>query len=104
MIRLNETPAIRKISMVLMIGLDVTSFIETMKHKNLAPSTNNRPLLLIHYAYKIAHKWSEPYLSLNSINGVRYLKDDDRMERYLSADESSQLLQSLQPSYTQCLQ
>ena len=98
MIRLHVAPAIGKIPMAQMTALDVSGFIETMKHKNLAPGTINRSLVLIHYAYKLAHKWSEPGVSLNSFNGVRYLKDDNRIERYLSAEESSQLLQSLRCS------
>ncbi len=98
MIRLHVVPAIGKIPMAQMTALDVSGFIETMKHKNLAPGTINRSLVLIHYAYKLAHKWSEPGVSLNSFNGVRYLKDDNRIERYLSAEESSQLLQSLRCS------
>lgn len=103
MIRLHVAPAIGKISMAQMTALDVSGFIETMKHKNLAPGTINRALVLIHYAYKLAHKWSEPGVSLNSFNGVRYLKNDNRIERYLSAEESSQLLQSLRCSHNPML-
>jgi integrase len=103
MISVHVVPAIGKIPMARMSALDVSGFIETMKQKNLAPGTINRALVLIHYAFKLAHRWSEPGVNLGSFNGMRYLKNDNRIERYLTSAQSSQLLEAVRASHNALL-
>ncbi len=83
--------------------LDFSGFIETLKHKQLAPGTINRGLVLLRYAFKLAHRWSEPGVSLDSFNGLRHSKNDNRIERYLTSDQSSQLLQAVRSSHNRLL-
>ena len=103
MIRLHIAPALGKLSMARISALDLSGFIETLKHKQLAPGTINRGLVLLRYAFKLAHRWSEPGVSLDSFNGVRHLKNDNRIERYLTSDQSSQLLQAVRSSHNPLL-
>ena len=98
MIQVHVIPAIGKISMARLSAQHISGFIETMKQKNLSPGTINRALVLIHYAFKCAQRWSEPGVSLESFNGMRYLKNDNRIERYLSILQSSQLLEAVRTS------
>lgn len=98
MIRVHIGPAIGKMAMARMSALDVSSFIEMLQHKQLAPGTINRALVLLRYAFKLAHRWSVPGVNVDSFNGVRYLKNDNRIERYLTAEQSSQLLAAVRNS------
>jgi integrase len=103
MIRVHIVPALGKLAMARLSALDFSAFIETLKHKQLAPGTINRALVLLRYAYKLAHRWSVPGVSLDSFNGVRYLKNDNRIERYLTFDQSSQLLDAVRNSHNPML-
>jgi site-specific recombinase XerD len=103
MIRVHIVPALGKMAMAKLSALDVSGFIETLKHKQLAPGTINRALVLLRYAYKLAHRWSVPGVSLDSFNGVRYLKNDNRIERYLTAEQSSLLLEAVRGSHNRLL-
>lgn len=103
MVRVHLVPALGHIAMARISALDISAFIECMKQKKLAPGTINRALVLIHYAYKLANRWSEPGVSLDSFNGMRYLKNDNRIERYLTAEQSSQLLEAVRSSHNTVL-
>lgn len=103
MIRVHIVPALGKLAMARLSALDFSAFIETLKHKQLAPGTINRALVLLRYAYKMAHRWSVPGVSLDSFNGVRFLKNDNRIERYLTSDQSSQLLDAVRNSHNPML-
>ena len=103
MIRVHIVPALGKLAMARLSALDFSGFIETLKHKQLAPGTINRALVLLRYAYKLAHRWSVPGVSLDSFNGVRYLKNDNRIERYLTSEQSSQLLEAVRNSHNPML-
>lgn len=103
MIRVHIVPALGKMAMVRLSALDFSGFIETLKHKQLAPGTINRALVLLRYAYKLAHRWSVPGINLDSFNGVRYLKNDNRIERYLTAEQSSLLLEAVRDSHNPLL-
>lgn len=103
MIRVHITPAIGMLAMARISALDISGFIETLKHKQLAPGTINRALVLLRYAYKLAHRWSVPGVSLDSFNGVRHLKNDNRIERYLTAEQSTKLLESVRNSHNALL-
>lgn len=103
MIRVHIVPALDKMAMARLSALDFSGFIETLKHKQLAPGTINPALVLLRHAYKLAHRWSAPSVSLDSFNGVRYLKNDNRVERYLTAEQSSLLLESVRSSHNRLL-
>jgi integrase len=103
MIRVHIAPALGKMAMARLSALDFSGFIETLKHKQLAAGTINRALVLLRYAYKLAHRWSVPGVSIDSFNGVRYLKNDNRIERYLTSEQSSQLLEAVRNSHNPML-
>ncbi len=98
MIRLHILPTLGHLPMARISALDISGFIETLKHKQLAPGTINRALVLVRYAFKLAHRWAVPGVSLDSFNGVRHLKNDNRIERYLTAEQSTLLLESVRCS------
>jgi integrase len=103
MIRLHVAPTMGKLIMSKVTPLDIAGFIEELKHKQLAPGTINRALVLLQYAFKLAQRWSVPGVSLQVWNGIRHLKNDNRIERYLSADQSLHLLQAVRESHNPLL-
>jgi site-specific recombinase XerD len=95
MIKVHIEPLVGNLVMARTRVQDITGFIELMKHKQLAPGTINRGLVLLRYAFKLANQWSVPGVSLDTWNGISYLKNDNRVERYLTGEESSHLLNSM---------
>ncbi len=103
MIRLHVAPTMGNLVMSKASALHIAGFIEELKHKKLAPGTINRALVLLQYAYKLAQRWDVPGVSLQIWNGIRHLKNDNRIERYLSADQSMHLLQAVRASHNPLL-
>lgn len=103
MIRVHIIPAIGHLALARVTALDFSDFIETLQRKQLAPGTINRGLVLLRFAYKLAHRWSVPGVSQDMISSVRYLKNDNRIERYLTADQSSLLLAAVRSSLNSML-
>jgi len=59
MINTHIAPALGQLVMCKVSAFEITNFIESMKHKNLAPGTINRALVLLRYTYKLAQRWQE---------------------------------------------
>ena len=98
MIKTHIAPNLGRLVMCKVSAFDITNFIETMKHKNLAPGTINRALVLLRYAYKLAQRWQEPGVNLNVWLSIKQLKVDNRIERYLTPEQSANLLHHMKDS------
>ena len=98
MIKTHIAPNLGRLVMCKVSAFDITNFIETMKHKNLAPGTINRALVLLRYAYKLAQRWQEPGVNLNVWLSIKQLKVDNRIERYLTPEQSAHLLHNVKDS------
>jgi integrase len=104
MIRVHISHTLGHMSMSKVSALQIAGFIEELKHKQLAPGTINRALVLLQYAYKLAQRWEVPSVSLRVWNGIRLLKNDNRIERYLTGDQALLLLQAVKQSLNPLLQ
>ena len=98
MIKTHIAPNLGRLVMCKVSAFDITNFIETMKHKNLASGTINRALVLLRYAYKLAQRWQEPGVNLNVWLSIKQLKVDNRIERYLTPEQSANLLHHVKDS------
>ena len=98
MIRVHIAQSVGNLVMAKVNALKIAGFIEELKHKQLAPGTINRALVLLQYAYKLAQRWEVPGVSLQVWNGIRHLKNDNRIERYLKAEQSQLLLEEVRKS------
>ena len=98
MIKTHIAPNLGRLVMCKVSAFDITNFIEAMKHKNLAPGTINRALVLLRYAYKLAQRWQEPGVNLNVWLSIKQLKVDNRIERYLTPEQSANLLHHVKDS------
>jgi integrase len=98
MIHTHIAPALGQLVMCKVSALEITHFIESMKHKNLAPGTINRALVLLRYAYKLAQRWQEPGVDMSAWLSIKSLKVDNRIERYLTPAQSASLLLAVKES------
>jgi hypothetical protein len=98
MIRVHIVPLVGHLVMAKASALQIAGFIEEMKHKQLAPGTINRALVLLQYAFKLGQRWEVPGVSLQVWNGIRHLKNDNRIERYLTTEQAHHLLLAVRES------
>jgi integrase len=98
MINTHIAPALGQLVMCKVSAFEITNFIESMKHKNLAPGTINRALVLLRYAYKLGQRWQEPGVDMSAWLSIKQIKVDNRIERYLTPEQSASLLLAVKES------
>ena len=77
---------------------DLLKFQHAMRARGYALGTCNRCLVLLRYAFNLAMRWKEPGVSENPTKDVSLYKLDNHKERFLSAEETKRLLQSVAQS------
>ncbi len=83
---------------------DVAVFVEAMKAANYAPGTCNRALVLLRYGYELALRWKIPGIESNPVKEIKNLKDDNKIERFLTQDQTVRLLAAVRQSESEMLQ
>lgn len=83
---------------------DVAVFVELMKSQNYALGTCNRALVLLRYGFELALRWKVAGLQSNPVKEVKNLKNDNRIERFLSNDQAAKLLIAVKQSESNMLQ
>lgn len=82
---------------------DVAVFVEQMKSEGYAPGTCNRALVLLRYGYTLAVRWKLPGVESNPVKEVKNLSDDNKIERFLTAEQTSRLLAAVRESESEML-
>ncbi len=82
---------------------DVAVFIEQMKAQGYAPGTCNRALVLLRYGYTLAVRWKVPGVESNPVKEVKNLSDDNKIERFLTTDQTARLLAAVRESESEML-
>ena len=82
---------------------DVVSLITTHRLTH-APGSCNRLLILIRYVFNLAIRWEVAGLKANPTTGTPLMEENNKRERYLSADEASRLYNELAHSENRMLQ
>jgi integrase len=72
--------------------------------KTHAPGSCNRLLILLRYMFNLAIKWETPGITKNPTAGFPLMKEDNKHERFLSADEAEVLYEHLKQSDNTMLQ
>jgi integrase len=67
--------------------------IETHK-----PGSVNRVIILMRYIYNLALRWETQGLSKNPIDGIQLFEENNKKERYLTANEVNALITAIQDS------
>ncbi|PCI36395.1 MAG: recombinase [Thiotrichales bacterium] len=74
-------------------GVDIEDWRTKRKVSGLKPSTINRPIVYLKTAFSKAVAWK--LLSINPLNGIKPLKEDNGRVRYLSESEEKSLREAL---------
>ena len=98
MIRNHLVPQIGRKSMRYLSPPDVAIFVDHMKQKGYAIGTINRALVLLRYGFELAIRWKEPGVEVNPVKEIKNIKDDNKLERYLSNDQGEVLMQAVAQS------
>lgn len=72
--------------------------------KTHAPGSCNRLLILLRYVFSLAKKWEIAGVKVNPTEGIPLMKEDNKKERFLSAEEAERLFGQLKKSDNLMLQ
>jgi len=103
MIRNHLLPSIGARAMGSLIPPDIARVVESMKARNYAAGTINRVLVLLRYGYTLALRWHIDGVDINPAKELKNLKEDNKIERYLTPEETSRLFISVRASQNQLL-
>lgn len=77
---------------------DVISFHHDRRAKGYAPATANRFIILLRYMFNLAKKWEIPGAEKNPAAGIALLEENNKRERYLTAEETQRLVEAIRKS------
>lgn len=97
-------PKLGELHMGSMSPPDVAVFVELMKSQDYALGTCNRALVLLRYGFELALRWKVAGVDTNPVKEIKNLKNDNRIERFLSNDQAANLLTSVKQSESKMLQ
>lgn len=83
---------------------DVAIFVEQMRSEGYAPGTCNRALVLLRYGFTLALRWKVSGVISNPVKEVKNLRDDNKIERFLTNDQMTRLLTEVRTSESGMLQ
>jgi integrase len=104
MIRNHLVPQIGRKSMRFLSPPDVAIFVDHIKQKGYAIGTINRALVLLRYGIELAIRWKKPGIEFNPVKEIKNIKDDNKLERYLSNEQGQVLMQAVAQSSNAMLQ
>lgn len=76
----------------------VIEFHHALKVKGYAPATANRVVILTRFMFNLARKWKVPGAATNPASGVELFEENNKRERFLSAEEAGRLVDAIQGS------
>ena len=103
MIRLHLMPALGERAMGSVIPPDIARLVEAMRGRGYAAGTCNRALVLLRYGYTLALRWRIEGVEQNPAKELKNLKEDNRIERYLTPEQTQRLLVAVRESHNPLL-
>ena len=82
---------------------DILQFI-SQHAKTHKPGSVNRVIILLRYIFNLSIQWETIGVTKNPTAGIPLLEENNKMERYLSAEEANRLITALQSSENKMLQ
>lgn len=104
MIRNHIIPKLGELHMGSISPPDIAVFVEKMRAQDYALGTCNRALVLLRYGYELALRWKVPGVETNPVKEIKNLRDDNRIERFLSNEQTINLLDAVKQSESEMLQ
>lgn len=98
MIRNHLVPALGDRPMGSIIAPDVARLVESMRSRGYAAGTCNRALVLMRYGYTLALRWRLDGVDQNPAKELKNLKEDNRIERYLTSEQMARLVDAVSRS------
>jgi len=98
MIRNHLVPALGDRAMGSLIPPDIARVVESMRGRGYAAGTINRVLVLLRYGYTLALRWHIDGVDSNPAKELKNLKEDNKIERYLTPEQTSRLLAAVRNS------
>ena len=83
---------------------DVAVFVDQMRTRGYAPGTCNRALVLLRYGFTLALRWKVAGVSANPVKEIKNLRDDNKLERFLTNDQMVRLMAAVRESDSGMLQ
>ena len=96
-------PAFGHLKMSQITRYQVVEFLQSKVSAGYKPGYCNRFLVLLSFCFNLALKWEVPEIKQNPVKGVALLKNQNKTERFLRADETQNLLKALSDSPNQLL-
>ena len=98
MIRNHLIPALGDRAMGSLIPPDIARVVEAMRARNYAAGTINRVLVLLRYGYTLALRWHIDGVDSNPAKELKNLREDNKIERYLTPEQTTRLLEAVRSS------
>ena len=103
-IRLQILPSLGARYMGELITPDLAVLVQNMLARGYAFGTINRVLVLIRYAYTLAMRWRVEGVPHNPAKDLKNLRCDNKIERYLTQDQTVALMTAVRSSDNSLLQ
>ena len=104
MIRNHLVPKLGALHMGNISPPEVAIFVQLMKSQGYASGTCNRALVLLRYGFELALQWKVQGVESNPVKEIKNLRDDNRIERYLSNEQAINLIEAVRQSESKMLQ
>ena len=104
MIRNHLVPKIGSFYMGRITPPDIAVFLQRMKFEEYASGTCNRALVLLRFGFALAMRWKVPGVVGNPVQEIKNIKDDNKIERYLTEQQTVTLLEAVRQSESEMLQ
>lgn len=104
MIRNHLIPQLGNMEMGSIKPPDIAVFVERMKSEGYASGTCNRALVLLRYGFALAIRWKLSGIDSNPVKEIKNIKDDNKIERYLTEVQTRELLHAIRQSSSEMLQ
>lgn len=98
LIRNHIVPRLGRCSMAFLTQGEIAQAISDMRDKAYSPSTCNRVLVMLRYGFRLALRWRVDGVSRNPAADLIPLAADNRIERYLTPEQSNALFDNLRRS------
>lgn len=104
MIRNHLVPKLGSLALGRITPPDIAVFVERMKAEAYAIGTCNRALVLLRFGFALALRWKVAGVQGNPVTEIKNIKDDNKIERYLTLEQTKTLLEAVRQSDSEMLQ
>jgi integrase len=104
MVKNHIVPKLGSLQMGAIKPPDIAVFLDQMKSEGYALGTCNRALVMLRYGFELAIKWKIEGIDSNPLKEIKNLIFDNKIERFLTPEQTQELMNSIQESENEQLQ